>query len=46
MANLIIETNLFEGKVNEDSSGRTIVKGVFKELVLKIKMVECTHEKF
>jgi hypothetical protein len=30
MANLIIETNLFEGKVNEDSSGRTIVKGVLQ----------------
>jgi hypothetical protein len=30
MANLIIETNLFEGKVNEDGSGRTIVKGVLQ----------------
>jgi hypothetical protein len=30
MANLIIETNLFEGKINEDSSGRTIVKGVLQ----------------
>ena len=30
MVNLIIETNLFEGKVNEDSSGRTIVKGVLQ----------------
>ena len=30
MGNLIIETNLFEGKVNEDSSGRTIVKGVLQ----------------
>ena len=30
MAKLIIETNLFEGKVNEDSSGRTIVKGVLQ----------------
>lgn len=30
MKNLIIETNLFEGKVNEDSSGRTLVKGVLQ----------------
>lgn len=30
MAGLLIETNLFEGKVNEDSSGRTIVKGVLQ----------------
>src|SRR6056300_1750643 len=30
MANLIIETNLFEGKVNEDGSGRTIVKGILQ----------------
>jgi len=27
---LIIETNIFEGRVNEDSSGRTIVKGVLQ----------------
>ena len=30
MKNLLIETNLFEGKVNEDSSGRTLVKGVLQ----------------
>ena len=30
MANLIIETNLFEGRVNEDDSGRTLVKGVLQ----------------
>ena len=30
MASLLIETNLFEGKVNEDSSGRTVVKGVLQ----------------
>jgi hypothetical protein len=30
MKNLIIETNLFEGKVNEDSSGRTLVTGVLQ----------------
>jgi hypothetical protein len=30
MKSLIIETNLFEGKVNEDSSGRTLVKGVLQ----------------
>lgn len=30
MASLLIETNLFEGNVNEDSSGRTIVKGVLQ----------------
>ena len=30
MANLIIETNLFEGRVNEDASGRTLVKGVLQ----------------
>ena len=30
MKSLIIETNLFEGRVNEDSSGRTLVKGVLQ----------------
>jgi hypothetical protein len=30
MKNLLIETNLFEGRVNEDSSGRTMVKGVLQ----------------
>src|SRR6056300_60964 len=30
MKNLLIETNLFEGKVNEDSSGRTMVKGILQ----------------
>ena len=30
MKSLIIETNLFEGKVNEDSSGRTLVKGILQ----------------
>jgi hypothetical protein len=30
MKNLLIETNLFEGRVNEDSSGRTLVKGVLQ----------------
>jgi len=30
MKKLLIETNLFEGRVNEDSSGRTIVKGVLQ----------------
>ena len=30
MKNLLIETNLFEGKVNEDSSGRTLVKGILQ----------------
>ena len=30
MNNLLIETRLFEGKVNEDDSGRTIVKGILK----------------
>ena len=30
MKNLLIETALFEGKVNEDSSGRTIVKGILQ----------------
>jgi hypothetical protein len=30
MKNLLIETQLFEGKINEDSSGRTIVKGVLQ----------------
>ena len=30
MKSLIIETNLFEGRVNEDSSGRTLVKGILQ----------------
>lgn len=30
MRNLLIETNLFEGRVNEDSSGRTMVKGILQ----------------
>ena len=30
MKNVLIETQLFEGKINEDASGRTIVKGVLQ----------------
>ena len=30
MKNLIIETNLFKGRVNEDASGRTLVQGVLQ----------------
>ena len=30
MRSLIIETNLFKGLVNEDASGRTIVKGILQ----------------
>ena len=30
MKNLLIETQLFEGKVNEDANGRTIVKGILQ----------------
>ena len=30
MGQLLIETRLFEGKVNEDIDGRTIVKGVLQ----------------
>ena len=30
MKSLIIETNLFEGRVNEDASGRTLVKGILQ----------------
>lgn len=30
MKSLLIETNLFEGNVNEDSSGRTLVKGILQ----------------
>lgn len=30
MKQLLIETNLFEGKVNEDNSGRTLVKGILQ----------------
>ena len=30
MKSLIIETNLFKGLVNEDASGRTIVKGILQ----------------
>lgn len=33
MRNLLIETNLFEGRINEDSSGRTLVKGVLQRAV-------------
>ena len=31
MSNLLIETRLFEIRVNEDSSGRTIVKGILQK---------------
>ena len=30
MKGLLIETNLFEGKIQEDASGRTLVKGVLQ----------------
>ena len=30
MKNLLIETTLFEGKLNEDSSGKTLVKGILQ----------------
>lgn len=30
MKNLLIETQLFEGKVNEDAEGRTLVKGILQ----------------
>ena len=30
MGQLLIETRLFEGKVNEDADGRTLVKGVLQ----------------
>ena len=30
MSKLLIETRLFEGRVNEDDSGRTIVKGILQ----------------
>ena len=30
MGQLLIETRLFEGQVNEDTDGRTIVKGVLQ----------------
>ena len=30
MKSLLIETNLFEGKINEDESGRTLVKGILQ----------------
>ncbi len=30
MKSLLIETQLFEGRINEDSSGRTLVKGVLQ----------------
>ena len=30
MSKLLIETRLFEGRVNEDSHGRTIVKGILQ----------------
>ena len=32
MKNLLIETTLFEGKLNEDSSGRTLVKGILQSM--------------
>ena len=35
MNKLLIETRLFEGKVNEDDSGRTIVKGILQILIRK-----------
>ena len=30
MKNLLIETQLFEGRVNEDADGRTLVKGILQ----------------
>ena len=30
MSKLLIETKLFEGRINEDSSGRTLVKGILQ----------------
>ena len=40
MSNLLIETRLFEGRVNEDESGRTIVKGILQRArKQKIRMV-------
>jgi hypothetical protein len=30
MKSLLIETNLFEGKIHEDASGRTLVKGILQ----------------
>jgi hypothetical protein len=30
MKGLLIETNLFEGKIQEDASGKTLVKGVLQ----------------
>jgi hypothetical protein len=30
MKSLLIETNLFEGRINEDASGRTLVKGILQ----------------
>lgn len=33
MKNLLIETTLFEGKLNEDSSGKTLVKGILQRAV-------------
>ena len=30
MKSLLIETNLFEGRVNEDEGGRTLVKGILQ----------------
>jgi hypothetical protein len=33
MKNLLIETTLFEGRLNEDSSGRTLVKGILQRAV-------------
>lgn len=33
MKNLLIETTLFEGKLNEDSNGKTLVKGILQRAV-------------
>jgi hypothetical protein len=33
MKNLLIETTLFEGRINEDTSGRTLVKGILQRAV-------------
>jgi len=30
MKSLLIETQLFEGKINEDESGRVLVKGILQ----------------
>ena len=47
MKNLLIETRLFEGKVNEDSNGRTLVKGILQRIwKILIKTKEFTQKKF